>query len=171
MKLLTLLPGLCLLFFVACAQDQTSKSTKIAPLVQYESFEALAPLFSNESDTTYVINFWATWCKPCVEELPYFEQLHNTYHSKKVKVILVSLDFENQIDRKLIPFIEKHQLQSKVVALIDGDANRWIPMVSDEWSGAIPATLIRRNNQNAFYEQSFEDFEDLEKIVKPFVKS
>ena len=67
--------------------EQAEKKPK--PLyVSYEKFDDIAPLFNKNNDTTYVINFWATWCKPCVEELPYFEDLYAAYSDKKVKIIL-----------------------------------------------------------------------------------
>ena len=62
--------------------------------VTYATFDEIEPIFNRQSDSTYVINFWATWCKPCVEELPYFEELNQNYSKEKVKVVLVSLDFE-----------------------------------------------------------------------------
>ncbi len=135
----------------------------------YENFEDLAYIFQQQNDTTYIINFWATWCKPCVEELPYFEQLTQQHQGQKVKVILVSLDFEKQLETKLIPFIEKHQLQSEVLVLLDPDENSWLEKVDPSWSGAIPVTLIYKNKERAFFEESFEDFAALEKQVQPFL--
>lgn len=159
-----------LLSLSACTQALPEKAAT-APLLQYESYAALEKTFKNDSDTTYVVNFWATWCKPCVEELPYFETLHNTYADKKVKVILVSLDFKKQIEKKLVPFIEKNNLQSNVVVLVDPDANRWIDAIDPEFSGAIPATKIYRQGKSAFYEKSFASFDELNNIVKPFLNS
>src|SRR4051812_38333363 len=72
-------------------------------------------LKKNTSDTTYVINFWATWCKPCVAELPAFEKLNTKYKADKVKVILVSNDLKKQVDTQLKPFIAKHKLRSTVL--------------------------------------------------------
>ncbi|SDF18500.1 AhpC/TSA family protein [Ulvibacter litoralis] len=129
------------------------------------NFDELEPLLNRKDDTTYVVNFWATWCKPCIEELPAFEQLNETYADQKVKVILVSLDFPEKLTSQVIPFIEKNNIQSEVVLLDDTNANRWIPKVSETWSGAIPATLIYKNNERKFYEQSFS-FETLETEVK-----
>ena len=119
------------------------------------SYESLAPLLHKSDDKIYVINFWATWCKPCIEELPAFEKLHSNYKDKNVEVILVSLDFPNQIETMLKPFILDHNLQAKVVLLNDPDQNTWIPEISDTWSGAIPATLIYNKDSREFYEQSF----------------
>ena len=152
-------------FAVSCSDVQASKNTEHQNPVVYDSFEDMEWIFNQQNDTTYVINFWATWCKPCVEELPFFIQLYNTYRGDKVKLILVSLDFKKQIEKKLIPFIEKHNLQPEVVVLVDPDSNAWIPKVAEEWSGAIPATLVYNKNQRSFYEQSFESFEELNSII------
>jgi len=135
----------------------------------YEQFDDLAHIFKQQSDTTYIINFWATWCKPCVEELPYFETLTKKYKNSPVKVILVSLDFKKQLVKKLLPFIKKHQLQSEVLVLTDPDANTWVDKVDPAWSGAIPVTLIYKQEQRAFYEEAFEDLAALEKVVEPFL--
>ncbi len=135
------------------------------------SFDELEYLFHLDTDTTYIINFWATWCKPCVAELPYFEQLTAAYADQPVKVRLISLDFPKQIESRLLPFIEKNQLQSEVWVLDDPDANSWIDKVSPQWSGAIPATVVYRRDQRGFWEQSFESYEELNTIVKPFIKN
>ena len=47
-----------------------------------------------DSDTVYVLNFWATWCAPCVEELPSFEKLNKAYAGKPVKEVLINTDFK-----------------------------------------------------------------------------
>ena len=154
------------------APTSSALSVKASPSeVPIYSFSELEHLFHQSNDTTYIINFWATWCKPCVEELPYFEQLTSHYREEKVKVILISLDFKKQIESKLIPFIKKHNLQSEVVVLYDPDANAWIDKVDERWSGAIPATIIYRGAQRAFYEQSFDTFEQINSIVKSFLNS
>jgi thiol-disulfide isomerase/thioredoxin len=165
--------SIAVLGFMACAQSGESqvkqeKTTQANPSIHKE-FSTLEPLFHQENDTVYVVNFWATWCKPCVKELPYFEELHNTLGSKKVKVLLVSLDFPDQIQSKLIPFLHDKQLKSDVHVLTDGDMNSWIPKVNKDWSGAIPATLVYNKKQRAFYEQSFDSLEDLTTILKPFL--
>lgn len=109
----------------------------------------------NNSDTTYIVNFWATWCVPCVKELPDFDSINTTYISKKVKVLLVSLDFKEDLKIKLLPFISTKKIKSEVVLLDELNANYFIPKISDEWSGAIPATLIINNQKklNRFFEK------------------
>ncbi|MES2396304.1 MAG: TlpA disulfide reductase family protein [Bacteroidota bacterium] len=109
----------------------------------------------NNSDTTYIVNFWATWCVPCVKELPDFDSINATYINKKVKVLLVSLDFKEDLKIKLLPFISTKKIRSEVVLLDELNANYFIPKISDDWSGAIPATLIVNNQKklNRFFEK------------------
>lgn len=132
-------------------------------------FKSLEYFLNKKNDTTYVVNFWATWCAPCVAELPYFEKLNETYKGQKVKVLLVSLDMRKKIESNLIPFIKRKNLKSEVLFLDDPNANDWIGKVDTGWSGAIPATVIFNKTERKFYEQSFT-FEALEKELKQFIK-
>jgi thiol-disulfide isomerase/thioredoxin len=176
------------LLLIACGEEKT-RSTRVAEAVSEEltgdtpetppvvisevragipvyNFEGLdRAILQKNNDTTYVVNFWATWCKPCVKEMPYFEQLGEKYAKDRVKVIFVSLDFPDRLESQVVPFIEKNNIRSEVVLLDDDDANSWIPKVSDQWQGAIPATLMFSNVKRAFYERSFT-FEELEKEVQ-----
>lgn len=130
-------------------------------------FTGLEHFLHKDNDTTYVVNFWATWCVPCVEELPYFEKLHEEYKDEKVKVLLVSLDMHKMVEGKLLPFIKEKNLQSDVVLLRDPDADAWIPKVDSTWSGAIPATVIYKGGKRNFFEKAFT-YEELVKEVNNF---
>ena len=130
------------------------------------SFEDLNSIINTNNDTTYVINFWATWCKPCVEEMPYFEALHDKYEGEKVKVVLISLDFKSQLDKRVVPFVEKRKLKPYVALLDGGNPNDWIDLVDPSWSGAIPATLFVAGDKRKFLEQSFHDLESIETIIQ-----
>ena len=131
------------------------------------NFEGLQKYLKTEDDKVYVVNFWATWCAPCVKELPYFEKINADY--KNVEVVLVSLDFPSKYESRLKPYIVEHNLRSKVVALNDVDSNSWIPKVDPNWTGAIPATIIFNKEKRKFYEQAF-DYDALEKEIKQFLK-
>lgn len=130
-------------------------------------FAGLEHFLTQKNDTTYVVNFWATWCVPCVEELPHFEKLNEKYKDNKVKVLLVSIDMHKMVEDRLIPFIKKNNIKSDVVLLRDPDSNSWIPKVDSTWSGAIPATVIYNKDRRKFYEKSFT-YEELEKEVSNF---
>ena len=136
--------------------------------VEMMDFDAFSHWLERDTDSIYVINFWATWCAPCVRELPAFEKINEHYAEQKVKVLLVSLDNPNQMNERVIPFLEQRNIQSEVLLLDDPNSNRWIPLVSEEWSGAIPATVIYGNGFRAFYEKEFH-YEELEDIIKPLL--
>jgi thiol-disulfide isomerase/thioredoxin len=132
----------------------------------------LEQLLNNPSpDTVYVINFWATWCKPCVAELPYFDSLAVIHSSTHLKVYLVSLDFRKQLTSRLLPFIEKNNIRATVLLLDEPDYNSWVGKVSKKWTGSIPATVILsgKKRHSKFYEREFT-FNELEKLVKPLMQ-
>lgn len=174
MRILSLI---LLVILLSCKNDANENSTVAADL-QKESkieldltvydFEGLRPYLKTMTDSVYVVNFWATWCAPCIKEMPYFEAINKKYKNKGVKVTLVSLDFPRKYESHLKPFIKKNKLTSEVVVLNDPDSNSWIPEINPDWSGAIPATLIFSKDNRAFYEQPFT-FEELEAELLKFI--
>lgn len=120
------------------------------PIIGFSQFEG--KLKSN-SDTVYVINFWATWCIPCRKELPEFEKAYKALSNEKVKVLLVSLDFPAQVEKSLKNFLITNQITAPVILLNEPDANSWIDKVHPSWSGALPATLIYKSNKKLFFEK------------------
>lgn len=177
--------------FIACQDKKTSENVKVeainndiseksisewpAPdyytsgIPVYEKFDALEPVLRMKNDSTYLINFWATWCKPCIKELPYFKELDSIYKDEKLKVVLVSLDFPKDVETKLVSFAREKQIESQVVVLLDGTYNDWIDKVSPEWSGAIPATYIYNRERNELFQKSFENTEELIDAVDAFL--
>lgn len=121
----------------------------------------------NNSDTTYVINFWATWCKPCVEEIGYFDQITEQYKGQKLKVILVSCDFKKQLETRVIPFVQSKKIQSAVYLMNETDPNNWIELVDSKFTGAIPATLIVNGKQDfRFFKEGEITFEELQSVIQ-----
>lgn len=104
--------------------------------------EELAAFIHHTTDTVYVLNFWATWCKPCIEEMPVFEKAFDTYKGELVKIILISNDFSKQINTKLKPFILQIGLKNEVWWMNETDPNRWVNKVNLDWEGELPATLV-----------------------------
>ena len=149
------------IFMMQPARAQDVKIIKIDELVS---------MMQKQNDTTYLFNFWATWCKPCIKEMPHFEQIQEQYKSSKLKVMLISLDFDTNLDSKLIPYLKKHNIRSSVYLLNETDANTWIDLVSPTWEGTIPATLVinKKKQHRSFYEHSL-DLKELEKIIKPLI--
>lgn len=135
-----------LLLFVGQVQAQKVQVYKINQLLKR---------IHNNSDTLYIVNFWATWCKPCVAELPDFEKVNTEFKNQKIKVLLVSMDFKEDIDKKLKPFLQKNNYTSEVVLLDEMNGNDFINRISEKWGGAIPATLVTKKNNsvNEFFEK------------------
>jgi len=151
---------LCLFLLVMVTLPRTA-GAQDAAIPEFRHYEDLHPLLHRDNDTTYVINFWATWCKPCVRELPLFEQLYDHYAGQPVKILLVSLDMRRDLDTRLPRFLREQGIRCEVLALTDTDGNAWIPRIDPDWSGAIPATLVRRGSRTAFSEEEWDDFPGL----------
>ena len=148
-----------------------SASASHAQQVAVIKLPDLQKRLARPSDTTYVVNFWATWCAPCVKELPNFEQLNATYARQKVKVLLVSMDNASLLDKKVKPFVVKRGLKSEVVLLNEHDPNSWINQIDPKWTGAIPYTLMVNNQKKkrTGFEKEFTQAE-LTTQVQTFLK-
>ena len=95
---------------------------------------------SESSSKIQVFNFWATWCGPCIKELPYLEAAGQSM-SDKIDVNLITVDFVEDIE-KVNKFVARKDLKSNIFLIDNVDYNSWIDKVDPRWSGAIPATLI-----------------------------
>ncbi len=123
----------------------------IAQKIKTVDFEELEPRLHIQNDTTYVMNFWAMWCKPCVEELPEFEHIRKSYQNKKVKILLVSLDFGSKVEDRLTAFLKNKKINAEVLILDDPDSNAWISKVDNKWDGALPATVVYKKDKRKFF--------------------
>jgi thiol-disulfide isomerase/thioredoxin len=132
----------------------------------YKKNDLLKRIYNN-SDTTYIVNFWATWCKPCVAELPEFERFNQAHGKGPVKVLLVSLDFREDLEKRVLPFLRKNTYSSEVILLDESNGNDFIDQICPQWSGAIPATIITSKNKQkfAFFERKIT-FDLLEEELK-----
>ncbi len=152
-----------LILFTSCNTTETKISEKVIQEIDIPKLEAL---LNADTDTTYIINFWATWCAPCLKEIPYFDQLGETYKKDKMKVLLVSVDLGSAYESGSVhDAMTKRNFQSQVLYITESDAGKYIDLVSPEWSGAIPATIVINNKKGIknFYEQEF-NFQELEQV-------
>jgi thiol-disulfide isomerase/thioredoxin len=109
-----------------------------------------------------IINFWATFCKPCIAELPYFQDAANRYRAQGVKLIMVSLDLKESYPKAVQNFVAKRKLTSPVVFLDESNADLFVPAVDSSWSGSIPASLFI--NRSKGYRQFHEEELSKEKL-------
>ncbi|MEO9892197.1 TlpA disulfide reductase family protein [Aurantibacter sp.] len=161
--------ALILCFTFSCKDEKTKKEEPNKSLVENNdeiavyNFDELEPLLYSSDDEIHIINFWAMWCAPCIKELPYLQAFANK--NSNVKLTLVSLDFAQEIETKLKPFLAKKNIIEKVILLDDPDSNTWIDKIDPSWSGAIPFTIIFNNDKRFYYERSFENLTDLENEI------
>ena len=161
--LFTLVP----LLFGGLAFAQVSKANEVSNNdIPVYNFEALKPLLYSDTEKIHIVNFWAMWCGPCVKELPVFEEY--AQQNREAEVLLVSLDFPEDIDSKLKPFLKEKGITTQVVLLDDPDANTWIDKIDPNWSGAIPFSIIFNGKKRSYYERTFENIEALNKEIDKF---
>jgi thiol-disulfide isomerase/thioredoxin len=119
--------------------------------VSYIKIPELEKILNNPENKLFVVNLWATWCAPCVRELPGFEKAAKDYDPARVKFILVSLDFPSEVQKKLLPFLKKNNISLDVRVMTDMDYNSWIDKIDPGWQGNIPSTLFFNNKKKARY--------------------
>jgi thiol-disulfide isomerase/thioredoxin len=107
----------------------------------------------DSNDTMYVLNFWATWCKPCVQELPTFDSLYAQTKSNNIKLILVCLNFSEELNTKVNPFLKNKNTLTECVLLDEVNGNDYINKISESWTGAIPATYFQYGNKKLMVEK------------------
>ena len=136
-----------------------------SPAVEVINLEQLqAKTITKTNDSLYVVNFWATWCGPCMAELPYFEKAGKSFSAKKIKIVLVSLDFLRDT-QKVDKFVANKKIKSQVYVLNAGNPNIWIDKIEPLWGGAIPATLFYRSGEKVFFREGDFTQAELDSLI------
>jgi thiol-disulfide isomerase/thioredoxin len=140
------------------------------PVLSFTEFES--KLKTNKHNLL-VVNFWATWCKPCIAELPHLQRVDSAYKAKGVHLLLASMDFPNQFETRVKPFVQKRIRHGEVIAVPDmaNNLNAYINRISKDWSGSIPATVLvdKTGTIVAFHEGEFT-YETLTQFIEPHLK-
>jgi thiol-disulfide isomerase/thioredoxin len=124
------------------SQPTQAVNEKVNDVIEPIDISFVDAIKASANDTLYIINFWATWCKPCVEELPHFERIRDMFPGQKLRIVLISTDSRKMYETKLKEFVQKKNMQCEVLWMRAGNPDAWINTVDEQWSGAIPATLI-----------------------------
>lgn len=129
------------------------------------SLEQFKERVSVSTDTLYVVNFWATWCKPCIAEIPYFEQASEDFSDRPVKILLASLDFPDA-KSSVEKFIANRSIKNEAFLLNAGNPNKWIDEIDSSWSGAIPATVFYRGGRKVKFNEGDFNLETLKFTIE-----
>ena len=111
------------------------------------------------NDGVYVVNLWATWCKPCVEEIPFINKIAKEYKDNNVKVIMVSLDYDNAFPNKIESFARKKGITSPIYWLDETNPSAIANVIDKNWKGLIPCTILVNNKKGyrKFVAQSMDE--------------
>jgi thiol-disulfide isomerase/thioredoxin len=153
-----------LLLVIVCVFMSSVSFSQTIPKWKLTDMEAAI----KNAEKPTIINFWATFCKPCIEEIPYFQELTKKYDSAGVRLILVSLDIADAYPKNIQNFITKRKITGEVVFLDETNADLFCPAVDPKWSGAIPASLLINNKTG--YRAFFEDQLSKEQLEKEILK-
>jgi thiol-disulfide isomerase/thioredoxin len=153
---------ICFCFFIFLAQISNSQTVKTIDLGQFQQL-------LKTGNNIKIINFWATWCAPCVAELPHFEAVYKK--NKNIDMYLVSLDFlkeKNNVER----FVQKKQLKIPIYILSETDANVFVPAIEASWEGSVPASLFINTStgQRVFFEKPITET-DIQRAVMQLDKN
>ena len=133
----------------------SSSITCLSQQVNLLTVDQLNQRIANGKDTAYIINFWATWCAPCVAELPHFQRLQQHLRNEAARVLLVSVDFRSKLESTVKPFVRRRKLKNDVFLLNETNQQEYIDRIDSSWSGTIPATLFVSKDKRRFLERSF----------------
>ena len=144
--------GFWCVLLVACTKDEnrgdTAKATLdaatgIAPQrVEVIDVGGLKQLVTQRNGKILFLNFWATWCQPCVEEFPEIVRLASEMPDTEIEFVAVSLDYPDEVESKILPFIREKKVPFKVLVADAKDQDTFINAVSPRWNGALPLTII-----------------------------
>lgn len=138
--------------------------TLIPKVVQKISLEELDGRTLLANDTLYIVNYWATWCRPCVAEMPYFWEAAKRNAKQKVKIVFVSLNSVKEMG-KVQQFADTKKIEQDVFVLNESNPNVWINKVDSGWSGSIPATVMYRKKEKVFFREGEFIQAELDSII------
>lgn len=148
--------------FLSCNIKSPEKNDVIEII---EDFSLLQERLDSDTTKTWVVNFWATTCPPCIREMPHFKELQAQHNTDDIKVLLVSLDSPRSHEKRVVPFIKKHNIIPEVMHLTDDNFSAWTDKIDPSWFGALPATLIINGKKRHFKFGMYESKEELDDAV------
>ncbi len=138
--------NLLFIAFILLASTAFSQNIRKVKITEVEEY-------IKNSDHPLVVNCWATWCAPCIEEIPYFMQTVKKYSDQKVELLLVSLDFTTSYPTRIQELVKKKKFEATFFWLNETNADYFCPKIDPKWDGTLPSTLFVNNKTG--YRQFF----------------
>ena len=165
---------------VACtqqsAQETTERQTEAAPTqneigaVAGVDMAALDALLTEAKGKVLVINFWATWCVPCVAEMPELAEFYREHSRDDVAFLALSLDSPDGIEDTVKPFMRQHEIPFPAYVLTERDIEAISVLIRQEIYGALPTTIVY--DRNGAVKKMWEGaitLDELNAVVKPLL--
>ena len=114
-------------------------SQVVMPLSTTKDLESLRDL---KKGNVVLVNFWATWCKPCIAEFPELVKIYNEYSDKGVEIIFISVDAPEDVNTKVVPFLNDKDVDFVTYYNNFTKPEDLINFFDIKWEGAIPTTYI-----------------------------
>jgi thiol-disulfide isomerase/thioredoxin len=89
-----------------------------------------------------LVNVWATWCAPCIKEMPGLVKLRTDYPDSDLEIIMVSTDDAEDLDSLVAPALSEAGVKFRTYILAGGNEDAFIRSMNPEWTGALPATFV-----------------------------
>ena len=152
-----------ILFIVTINYGQTGQQIRENIEVSEITIDELNDIIKKREGKALLINIWATWCVPCKEEFPDLIKISDKYN-EQIELIGISIDFPDEVESKIIPFLNELQPNFLNYVNRENDTENFINNLNPKWSGAIPATFFYDSDgkQFLFYEgrMSFKEIEN-----------
>jgi peroxiredoxin len=127
--------------------------------------KGLADLVHNNTKKLRLINLWATWCVPCVEEFPQLVTLNRTYRDRGFELVSISTD-DSAARSKALRFLEKNESSSPNFIFTGDDKYKLMETIDPKWQGALPYSLVVEPGGKIIYaHQGAIDPEQLRKLI------
>jgi thiol-disulfide isomerase/thioredoxin len=163
---------LSVILMTGCATTNTQKSSTSIPPVTRLSFDQLTTYVGQQQGKPLLVNFWATWCEPCVEELPDLIELYHAHHKEGLEMVGFSVDFPEQTDTVVKTFIKAHNIPYPVYVANPDDQDVLINHFSKKWSGAVPATfLYDKTGRLVRMRLGKMTYREMEEFIKPILST
>ena len=159
-----------ILFFSINNYGQSDQQIQENLEVSEITIDELNDIIKNREGRVLLINIWATWCVPCKEEFPDLKKISDK-HGEQIELIGISIDYPDEVESKIIPFLNKLKPNFINYVNVENDTERFINNLNLEWSGAIPATFFYDSDgkQFLFYEGKMS-FMEIENEVLKMIK-